>query len=102
MCLLRNVFEGKKDNRGRKVKVILEAFQKKLTSEPMEFPEETSPVIHLMLDLPKFTGFDSSGVFNPDIAETITKRGTFEYVGSNYLLSDNKTFARRYVLTGIS
>lgn len=80
------------------MKVILTAFCGKLESEPMEFPEETPPCIHLMLDQEtlKFS-FDDGGLI-PD--KIIMKRGTFEMMAHSRKLEDN-TFARLFRLVDI-
>jgi len=82
------------------MKIILTAFGDKLRSEPIEFPDETPPTIHLALDIDttKFS-FEDEGLI-PD--KPTLKRGEFVAMAHSELLSDNKTLARRYTLVNIS
>ena len=80
------------------MKVILRAFGGKLRSKPMEFPDETSPTIHLMLDLDTLKYSMKDGGAIPD--KTTFKRGRFEMMAHSELL-DNNEFARIFVLVGI-
>lgn len=81
---------------GDKMKVILTAFQDKLRSEPMEFPDEIGREIHLMLDVDKTEWSFKVGGEIP--TKSNLKRGKFIEMAHSELLSDNKTFARRYTL----
>ncbi len=79
------------------MKVILEAFNGKLKSEPLDFPENSSPEIQMVLDFRP-----TPHIGELPVSETpLTKRGHFQWTGNFYLLSDKKTSARRYVLVDI-
>jgi len=81
------------------MKVILTAFGDKLRSEVMEFPDETPPIIHMTMSMDSLRySFQDCGLV-PD--KPNFKKGKFERTAHSELLSDGKTFARRYTLTDI-
>lgn len=86
------------------MKVILEAFQGKLRSEPIDWPEETGPEIHMLMDLDPFPKYPEpfSGLA-PSISEpSETRIGRFVYTGFAYPLSGAPApLARVYRLVGL-
>lgn len=80
------------------MKVILEAFNGKLKSEPLDFPEDVRPEIQMVLDFRPMNILVYDGPI-PDMP--LTKRGRFIYTGTTYLLPNNMV-ARKYVLIEVS
>ncbi len=84
------------------MKVILTAFQGKLVSEVMDWPEGSNPRIHLRMDMDSYHRFGYTG--EVEVAnEPKLKMGTFEWNGK-YTLETygvSKESARVYVLTEV-
>lgn len=80
------------------MKVILEAFGRKLKSEPMVWPNESPLDVRMELDM------DQSAGYNPDrtLKTVLIQRiGRFIYSGYTQSLPDG-TYARVYTLVDIS
>ena len=82
------------------MKVILEAFQGKLRSEPMDWPDTTGYEIMMRLDLDPMPIFDWSKSPSIDDPRPIVKLGKFVSTGMHQVLPD-KTTAVIYRLVGI-
>lgn len=81
------------------MKVILQAFGGKLKSDPIEFPDEIGPTIHLMMDIDNMSYKHEHRYLTTD--SFTHKRGKFDYTMSSIQLPD-KQFARVYRLVEIS
>jgi hypothetical protein len=86
------------------VKIILEAFNK-MTSKPIDVPENTSLYFDMVLAQPSqdFCGYDGKEISRKPL---FLARCRFEYTGKSILLKDlgydSEEFARCYVLTDIT
>lgn len=83
------------------MKIILEAFGRKLVSHPMDVPEDTGPVFRMALTQPVqvkvgYSG-DKVGEWGP-----IATMCEFEWTGETYDLPTGLRGIRRYVLRDIS
>jgi len=81
-----------------KMKVILTAFDNKLRSEPMEFPDETPPDIHLMMDIDHLSYSMKDCEMVTD--NVLPKRAKFTMTTYSQEYEPNK-FARIYKLVEI-
>ena len=81
------------------MKVVLKAFQGRLFSEALDFPEETGHRISLFMDLDgrRWRNYDGKLELNEP---SKTVRGIFECDNTYSLLSDNRK-AKNYILIGI-
>ena len=80
------------------MKVILTAFQGKLRSEPMDFPEGTRPEIYMIMDVDKlvlFKTYTEASVFEPT-----HKKAKFVASGRFFNLGKGGT-AEEYRLVGL-
>lgn len=80
------------------MRVILSAFQGKLTSEVMDYPEGTGWKIDLIMDIatPKISVMEE-----PDLTKPLYKRATFEFKGKE-MFDDKPQPIREYVLVDVS
>ena len=76
------------------MKVILSAFQDRLRSEPLDWPEELPPVIHLLLDISRFQPWTGE---IPEPKMIFPKRGTFEKIDSYLRLKVNNIEYTAYI-----
>jgi hypothetical protein len=86
------------------MKVILEAFQGKLRSEPMDWPEEAGDRIHLLLDIDPIQDIAMFKDVPPPVEAIQLRQGVFQYTGYAEPIrrvGDVTEFARVYRLVGI-
>lgn len=82
--------------------VILTAFQGKLKSDPIEWPENTPPEIRLLMDLDLTTqGYLPEALPTERMAVPESKMGYFRKTGYYYFIKDGNT-AAEYALTRLS
>jgi len=83
------------------MKVILTAFGDTLTSDPLDWPDDTGPTVRMQLDLPRHTAGNYAIETFPEIAAIpVRKQGVFEFTGKYQILPD-KTTAAVYRLVNI-
>ena len=93
------------------MKIIFSAFNKKLVSKPMEFPDNTMSEFYMSMPLDilaRSEKIDGSMTFE----KPIMKRAKFQRTGNNYYLPDwgyeedkknqEQNWAKEYVLVDIS
>ena len=81
------------------MKVILTAFQGKLKSEPMDWPDNSRPEIYMAMDMENlkvWKTYDKAAEFT-----TTIKKGKFEATGRYFVIGKGLT-AEEYKLTDIS
>lgn len=78
------------------MQIILTAFQGKMFSRPILWPDETPPVIHLQLDIETLNATHKEITLN----QVKHKYGKFEYTGYTQILPD-KSYAKIYQLVDI-
>ena len=79
------------------MRVILSAFQGKLRSEVMDYPENTSPKIDMVMDMETPHTFWSK---EEDLSKPTVKRATFEWQGKEYY-DDKPGGIREYILIDV-
>ena len=93
------------------MKIVFSAFNKKLLSKPMEFPDNTMPEFYMPMPLDVLARggrMDGSMVFE----KPLIKRAKFQRTGNSYYLPDlgyerdeknlEQNWAKEYVLVDIS
>ena len=80
--------------------VILSAFQNRLTSEPMMWPEGLPPTIDMYLDMSRFTSWDPEP---PKLEMIFPKKGVFEKRDTFIMIKINgvETTAQVYELVDV-